>query len=227
MEVILQKTRQSNNGGPSEVFEDLNDLNPDELRVYTCKYLVELLSSSEWSHCHLGLETIVRLARHRPKILLNYLHPMLWYAFKHLTSPKSALCRAAIVTFSELFQRFGSALEDDLEKLLEKLLLKSLAPNMFIREECDRAMDAMVVNCDLGKVLSAMDVVNKKTNVRKAIHKLARLAKQFVKEAGVDTCLKPLYADKILPMLFNFLSEANSETRYTYKKHDRKLYFFW
>lgn len=45
----------------------------------------ELFPSDDWSNCYVGLQT--RMARYRPKLLLRYLGPILWFAFKHLTSP--------------------------------------------------------------------------------------------------------------------------------------------
>lgn len=212
MESILKMKLK---GDSSEVFDDLeNDLNPDEARTYTGDYLVELLTSDDWNNCYTALQIMVRLARHRPKVLLNHLNgPILWYTFKHITSPKSALCRAAIVTFKELFQSIGSALDNELDKITEKLVLKSLAPNMFIREECDRALEAMVGHCNLVKVLNAMDIVSKKPHSRAAGHRLARMALQIVQVAGVDVCLKPVYAEKLLPMLFSYMTEANNGTR--------------
>ncbi|ODM95098.1 hypothetical protein Ocin01_11582 [Orchesella cincta] len=211
IDTILHKTKPR--GDSEEVFDELSDLSPDEVRLYTCEYLTELLSSDDWENCYNALQTMVRMARHRPKTLLNYLGPILWFAFKHLTSPKSALCRAAIVTFRELFQSIGSALDNDLEKLTEKLVIKSLAPNKFIREECDRALEAMVRHCSLLKVLTAMEIVSKKPHVRAACQRISKMTKQFVEVATVDTCLKSMYAEKLLPMLFSFMTEANNETR--------------
>ncbi|CAL8133255.1 unnamed protein product [Orchesella dallaii] len=210
IDAILHKTKPI---GKEEVFDDLSDLSLDEVRLYTCEYLTELLTSDDWENCYNALQTMVRMARHRPKTLLNYLGPILWFAFKHLTSPKSALCRAAIVTFRELFQSIGSALDNDLEKLTEKLVIKSLAPNKFIREECDRALEAMVRHCSMIKVLTAMEIVSKMPHVRAACQRISRMTKQFIAVASVDTCLRSMYAEKLLPMLFSFMTDANNETR--------------
>lgn len=209
-------------GMKGEIFEGIeNDLNPDEVRTYTCDYLVELLNSqNSWNDCYLGLQIVVRLARHRPRMLLNHLNDnslILWCTFGHITSPKSALCRAAIVTFKELFQEIPDSLDKYLDRITEKLVLKSLAPNRFIRVECDRALTAMVKHCNLVKILSALEIVRKKPQIRASGLKLAlaRMCLQVVQTAGVDLCLtNPSYADKLLPMLFCFMMEPDNDIRY-------------
>lgn len=199
-----------------EVFEDLYlDLNLEEVRIYTEEYIADLLNSQEWDNCHEALQVIARLARHRPKALISILgEPIIWLIFSHITSPRSALCRAAIVTFREMFETVGPALEPALDKIIEKLILKSLAPNTFIREECDRALKAMISNCNIAKVLTAMELTVHKSCGRAASSQLARMALLIIHVAGVDACVKPNYAEKLLPMLFKFMTEANNTTRY-------------
>jgi len=75
---------------------------------------------------------------------------------------------------------------------------------------------AMVENCNLAKILSALENIRKKQHTRAAGLKvtLARMALQIILTAGVDNCLmNQPYAEKLLPMLFCFMMEPNIEIR--------------
>ncbi|XP_073279325.1 uncharacterized protein [Primulina huaijiensis] len=119
----------------SENLEDVED-------VACClKTLLLGLSSKDWILvCH-ALNNVRRLSIFHKDDMVGMLNDVISLIVKSLKNPRSAVCKTAVMTSTDIFKAYNDDIIDSLDPLLVQLLLKSSQDKRFV---CDAAESALI-----------------------------------------------------------------------------------
>ncbi|CAG7729892.1 unnamed protein product [Allacma fusca] len=188
------------------------DLKPVDSPRHSLSLALNNLNSSEWETNLDGFRLLVRLSRHHPESLRNDLHNININGMRHLLNLRSQVCRAACLFFKELFLSQGKLIEQDVEKIAEKLLDKSSDTNRFIREDSGSAIETMVLNLTPAKILHCLDTYGLKHRNPMVRTVASRMLTLLIRRLGSERSLYD-HPEKILPMIMHFLQEGSLDTR--------------
>ena len=93
---------------------------------------------------------------HHCEILLAHLKAVVIAAAEEVKNLRSAVSRAAIACFGDLFACLGRSLEPHLEGVVHILLHKTGDTSVFIREDCEKALGEMVRGVSAPRALTAL-----------------------------------------------------------------------
>ncbi|TKY56740.1 FAM179B protein [Spatholobus suberectus] len=120
--------------------ENLNDLED----IDTClKTLLAGLDSKDWVLVCDALNNVRRLSIFHKEAMLDMLGDVITSIAKSLKSPRSAVCKTAIMTSADIFSAYNDLIIDSLDPLLVQLLLKSSQDKRFVCEAAERALISM------------------------------------------------------------------------------------
>jgi hypothetical protein len=206
------KNRNANtmNTMNAEVFPA--DLKPVDSPRHSLSLALNNLNSSEWETNLDGFRLLVRLSRHHPESLNKDLHNININGMRHLLNLRSQVARAACLFFKELFLSQGKLIEQDVEKIAEKLLDKASDTNRFIREDSGAALETMVLHLTPAKIIQCLDTYGLKHRNPMVRTSSARLLTLLIRRLGSERVLYD-HPEKILPMIMHFLQEGSLDTR--------------
>lgn len=103
-----------------------------------------------------SLFAIRRMAMHHSDILLPHLKTVVIATEEEVKNLRSAVSRAAIACFGDLFACLGRSLEPHLEGVVRSLLHKTGDASVFIREDCEKALGEMASGVSAPRALTAL-----------------------------------------------------------------------
>ncbi|EEB20282.1 hypothetical protein Phum_PHUM609440 [Pediculus humanus corporis] len=163
----------------------------------------------------LGLNSLVRLLRHHPSIVLGQLHSIIVALGQQIRNLRSQVARTACQVSAEMFLILKRNVELDLEELSGPLFHRSADTNRFIRADCNDALDNMVDNVGHAKAVSVIiskGIMHQNATVRAVA---ARLLLRLSEKVGPEKLLSlpKEIREKMLLSGANLLTEGKLETR--------------
>ncbi|KAK8716100.1 hypothetical protein V6N13_043419 [Hibiscus sabdariffa] len=174
--------------------ENLSDLED----VDTClKNLLLGLDSKDWILVVEALNNVRRLSIFHKERMHSILSDLIPLVVKSLKNPRSAVCKTAIMTSTDIFNAYNDELIDSLDPLLVQLLLKSSQDKRFVCEAAVRALEAMTTSLSPTLLLPKLQPYLKNRNPRiraKASmcfsRSVPRLGAEGIKEYGIDKLIQ-------------------------------------
>lgn len=120
--------------------ENLNDLEDVDKSL---KAILPGLDSKDWVSVCEALNNVRRLSLFHKQVMLDTLGNVISLVVKSLKNPRSAVCKTACMTSSDIFKAYGDEMIDSLDPLLVQLLLKSSQDKRFVCEAAEGALISM------------------------------------------------------------------------------------
>ncbi|KAJ8766476.1 hypothetical protein K2173_022535 [Erythroxylum novogranatense] len=173
--------------------DDLKSITDPESKI---QCLIEGLDSKDWTKVCESLNNARRFAIHHSSLLLPILEKVTVVVVKAMKNPRSALCKTAIMTSSDIFNAFSDKLLDSMtdafDNLLLQLLLKASQDKRFVCEEADRALNIMVTSMNplplLRKLHAYVSHANPRVRAKAAVsisHSIAKTGLEGMEEFGL------------------------------------------
>ncbi|XP_054800309.1 uncharacterized protein LOC129304611 [Prosopis cineraria] len=189
----------------SENLRDLEDID-------SClKTLLTGLDSKEWVLVCNALNNVRRISIFHKEALLDILGDVITFLVKSLKSPRSALCKTAIMTSADIFSAYNDLIIDFLDPLLVQLLLKSSQDKRFVCEAAERALIAMTTWISPTSLLPKLQPHLKNRNPRIRA-KASMCFSRSVPRLGAEG-IKAYGIDKLIQVAASQLSDQLPESR--------------
>ncbi|KAK6155178.1 hypothetical protein DH2020_009426 [Rehmannia glutinosa] len=120
--------------------ENLKDVEDVENCLQT---LISGLGSKDWVSVCDALNNVRRLSIYHKEAIVSILSDVITLILKSLKNPRSALCKTAIMTSSDIFKAYNDDIIDSLDPLLVQLLLKSSQDKKFVCDAAESALKAL------------------------------------------------------------------------------------
>ncbi|PKA62245.1 endoribonuclease Dicer [Apostasia shenzhenica] len=198
--------------------EDLKPLKDPDAKIMN---LLNELDSKDWTKVCKALNDVRRFALHHAHLLLPILEQSLLVIVKAMKNPRSALCKTAIMTATDIFKSFGHLLMSlsnetvAFDNMLLQLLLKASQDKKFVCEEAEKALETMVGSITplplLNKLQSYVSHSNLRVRAKAAVvisNCISRMGFEVIKEFGLAPLLQ-ISAD----LLNDKLPEAREAAR--------------
>ncbi|KAI4346996.1 hypothetical protein L6164_007850 [Bauhinia variegata] len=174
--------------------ENLNDLEDIDACIKT---LLAGHDTKDWVLVCDALNNVRRLSIFHKEAILDMLGDVIAFVTKSLKSPRSAVCKTAIMTSADIFSAYNDLIIDSLDPLLVQLLLKSSQDKRFVCEAAERALVAMTTWISPISLLPKLQPYLKNKNPRiraKASmcfsRSVPRLGVEGIKEYGIDKLIQ-------------------------------------
>ncbi|XP_065214265.1 uncharacterized protein LOC135841300 [Planococcus citri] len=196
------------------------NINPEQLPPFenpkeAINKILDQFQSNEWETVIEALQGVVRLTRHHNKYLAPCLHTFVIAVAKEIRNLRSQVARAACLSAENIFRCFDKISNQDIEELSQVLFLRTADTNKFLREDSNRALDAMVENIKFSKC--AVILTQKISSHPNALVRAttARLMCKMVELYGPAKILSLSKERKeaILTTAVRFLMDGNLQTR--------------
>ncbi|KAL1357076.1 hypothetical protein HN51_009074 [Arachis hypogaea] len=189
----------------SENLSDLEDIG-------TClKNLLSGLDSKDWVMVCDALNNVRRLSLFHKEAMLDMLGDVITFVAKSLKSPRSAVCKTAIMTSADIFSAYNDLIIDSLDPLLVQLLLKSSQDKRFVCEAAEKALIAMTIWISPVALLPKLQPYLKNRNPRIRA-KAAMCFSRSVPRLGAEG-IKTYGIDKLIQVAASQLSDQLPESR--------------
>ncbi|XP_042036825.1 uncharacterized protein LOC121782900 isoform X2 [Salvia splendens] len=170
--------------------EDLKDVED----VDDClKALLSGLGSKDWVTVCDALNNVRRLSIFHKEAIVSMLEEVISLVVKSLKNPRSAVCKTAIMTASDLFKAYKDSIIDSLDPLLVQLLLKSSQDKKFVCEAAESALVALTSSVSPVLLLPKLQpyVTNRNPRIRAKASicislSVPRLGMDGIQEFGID-----------------------------------------
>ena len=180
------------------------------------------VADADWEKKCFGLAGIRNLASTQPELLQPPVHSVLIAVDAEVKNLRSQVARAAILCITDLLSTTAlkRGLETDLDMISRTLLGKAGESNQFIREDVDKALQAMVEHLSPPRVLTALcgnGLNHKNVAVRKST---GNCIFNIVERLGPVKALKGTkdVTDRILNSAAQLVVDGNQENRFMGKK---------
>ncbi|XAR51851.1 hypothetical protein NMG60_11006613 [Bertholletia excelsa] len=174
--------------------ENLNDVEDVDENIKT---LLAGLDSKDWVLVCEALNNVRRLSIFHKEAMLSLVENVIPLIVKSLKSPRSAVCKTAIMTSADIFSAYNDHIIDSLDPLLVQLLLKSSQDKRFVCEAAERALISMTTWISPILLLPKLQPYLKNRNPRiraKAsmcfCRSVPRLGMEGIKAYGIDTLIQ-------------------------------------
>ncbi|XP_031177275.1 uncharacterized protein LOC116065776 [Sander lucioperca] len=115
------------------------------------------LTSDDWEKKLDGLKTVRALVQHHPALLKTKLHEVCLVLTEGVNNLRSAVACAAMATIAKVHVHLGRAMDPEAKWTGRVLLLKlAQTNNVFIKEQANLALDALVEGCSPGRILNVL-----------------------------------------------------------------------
>lgn len=188
--------------------EKLKDVEDMELAHQN---LLSTLDSKDWITVCEALNNVRRFSVFHKEILLEMLENVIPLVVKSLKNPRSALCKTAIMTSSDIFTAYGDNIVDSLDPLLVQLLLKASQDKRFVCEAAVRALIAMTTSVSPALLLPKLQPNLKHRNPRIRA-KASMCFSKSVPRLGVEG-IKAYGMDKLIEVAATQLKDQLPESR--------------
>ncbi|XP_068642781.1 uncharacterized protein [Aristolochia californica] len=159
--------------------------------------LLQQLDSKNWVLVCDGLNNVRRLSIFHKEAMLELLANVMPLVVKSLKSPRSAVCKTAIMASADIFKVYSDHIIDSLDPLLVQLLLKSSQDKHFLCEAAERALIAMTFwvspNLLLPKLQSYLKHKNPRIRAKASMcfsQSLPRLGVEGINNYGIDKLIQ-------------------------------------
>lgn len=174
--------------------ENLKDVEDLEMSLKT---LLAGLDSKDWVLVCEALNNVRRLSIFHKEMMLDILGKVIALIVKSLKNPRSAVCKTAIMTSSDIFKAYGDDIIDSLDPMLIQLLLKASQDKRFVCEAAERALVSMTTWVSPVSLLPKLQPYLKNRNPRiraKAAmcfsRSVPRLDTEGIKAYGIDKLIE-------------------------------------
>ncbi|XP_043930209.1 TOG array regulator of axonemal microtubules protein 1 isoform X2 [Protopterus annectens] len=199
---------------------DPADLHPFSKPELAQADALRFLVDDDWERKIEGLNFIRCLSAYHSAVLMTKLHETVLAVIQEVKNLRSGVSRAAVVCLADMFTHLKKNMDQDLDATVKVLLHKAGEPNTFIREDVDKALNAMVTNVTPARALSSLingGLSHLHTAVRKCT---AQHLFEVVERMGPGRLLSGIkdVTDRILPAAAKFAQDSSQETRYYGRK---------
>ncbi|KAK3006712.1 hypothetical protein RJ639_017809 [Escallonia herrerae] len=188
--------------------ENLNDVEDVDLSL---EMLVAGLESKDWVLLCETLNNVRRLCLFHKEKMEDILGNVISLVGKSLKNPRSAVCKTAILTCTDIFKTYGDHVVDSLDPLLVQLLLKSSQDKRFVCEAAERALIAMTTWVSSNLLLPKLQPYFKNRNPRIRA-KASMCFSRSVPRLGVQGIIT-FGIDKLIQIAASQLSDQLPESR--------------
>ncbi|KAI4366626.1 hypothetical protein MLD38_022483 [Melastoma candidum] len=188
--------------------ENLDDLEDVEAAL---KGLLSGLDSKDWVLLCETLNNVRRLSIFHKEAMINLLKDVITLSVKSLKNPRSAVCKTALMTASDLFSAYNDQLIDFLDPLLVQLLLKASQDKKFVCEAAERALAAMTTSISPSLLLPKLQPYLKNRNPRIRA-KASMCFSRSVPHMGLEG-IKAYGIDNLIQVAASQLSDQLPESR--------------
>ncbi|KAG6519685.1 uncharacterized protein LOC121967814 [Zingiber officinale] len=174
--------------------ENLVDLPDLDLCFST---LLARLDSKDWISVCEALNNVRQLSIYHGEKLLEILGSVIPLIVKSLKSPRSAVCKTAIMASADIFRCYNDKVVDSVDPLLVQLLLKSSQDKRFVCEAAVAALIAMTISVSptllLPKLLPYLSNKNPRIRAKASMcfrRSVSRLGMEGIKAYGIDKLIE-------------------------------------
>ncbi|KAK7575651.1 hypothetical protein V9T40_011937 [Parthenolecanium corni] len=191
------------------------DLGPYEHPRDAMQKILLQFSSNEWEIIIQALQGVIRLSKHHSKLLSTGLQPYAIAVSKEIKNLRSQVARAACSCAENIFRNVKNIVDQNIEELSNALFLRCTDTNKFLREDSNKALDAMIDNVKFSKSLSIL--THKGANHVNALVRAstARLLLRLLKLLGASRilALRKEKRELIFSTVIKLSYDGNMETR--------------
>ncbi|XP_072999860.1 uncharacterized protein [Typha latifolia] len=188
--------------------ENLTDLSDVDASLHT---LVARLDSKDWVLLCEALNNVRQISIYHKEKLLEMLGVVIPLIVKSLKNPRSAVCKTAIMTSSDIFKVYNDLIIDSLDPLLVQLLLKSSQDKRFVCEAAETALILMTTWVSPSLLLPKLQPYLKHKNPRIRA-KASMCFSRSVPRLGIEG-IKMYGIDKLIQIAASQLSDQLPESR--------------
>ncbi|XP_068638242.1 uncharacterized protein [Aristolochia californica] len=159
--------------------------------------LLQKLDSKDWVLVCEGLNHVRRLSIFHKEAMLEMLGDVMPFVVKALKSPRSAVCKTAIMASADIFKVYSDHIIDSFDPLLLQLLLKSSQDKQFLCEAAERALITMTSwvspNLLLPKLQSYLKHKNPRIRAKASMffsRSLPQLGVEGINNYGIDKLIQ-------------------------------------
>ncbi|KFU92285.1 Protein FAM179B, partial [Chaetura pelagica] len=136
-------------------------LDPSELQPFAkpetaLEEALLLVADDDWEKKIQGLNSVRSLSASHAAVLTANLHETCLAVAQEVKNLRSGVSRAAVVCLGDLFTYLKKSMDQELDNTVKVLLHKAGESNTFIREEVDKALNAMVNNVTPARALCSL-----------------------------------------------------------------------
>ncbi|KAH9533297.1 hypothetical protein CY35_18G044400 [Sphagnum magellanicum] len=207
METLTTSSTELLQPGPADVeyvvSEDLNDLADADVQLtdgylaLPWQTLLERLDSKEWLVVCEALNHTRQLSIFHTDLLVPILDTVVALVIKSVKNPRSALCKTALMTSTDMFMAYQDQLLDLLDPLLLQLLLKASQDKRFVCEEAERTLRGMTTSISpqpmLQKLQPYVNHRNPRVRAKAAMcmyNSVSRLGADGIKQYGMEPLIQ-------------------------------------
>ncbi|XP_024864217.1 TOG array regulator of axonemal microtubules protein 1-like isoform X2 [Kryptolebias marmoratus] len=134
------------------------ELKPLPNPVQSLSLVFQHLSQDDWEKKVEGLELLRALAQHHPDTLMDKLHEVCLALIEDIKNLRSSVACAAIDTLGSLYTHLQKDMDVQVERTGRALLLRvaQASANIFVQQQANLALEAMVKNCSPARMLTAL-----------------------------------------------------------------------
>nr|XP_032652523.1 TOG array regulator of axonemal microtubules protein 1 [Chelonoidis abingdonii] len=203
-------------------------MDPSELRPFSkpetaLTEALRLLADDDWEKKIEGLNFVRCLSAYHVDVLTGKLHETSLAVVQEVKNLRSGVSRAAVVCLGDLFTYLKKSMDQELDSTVKVLLHKAGESNTFIREDVDKALNAMVNNVTPARALCSL-INGGQSHLHTAVRRCtAQHLSDVVERMGPGRILSGIkdVTDRILPAVAKFAQDGSQETRY----YGRKMLF--
>lgn len=212
---------------PSSAFNpdimDPTELRPFSKPEFALSEALRFLADEDWEKKIEGLNYIRCLSAFHCDVLTAKLHDTSLAVVQEVKNLRSGVSRAALVCLGDLFTHLKKNMDPELDCVVKGLLHKASETNAFIRDDVDRALNAMVLHVTPARALTSLlngGLSHVHLGVRKCT---AQHLSEVVARMGPGRILSGIkdVTDRILPAIAKLAQDGSQETRY----YGRKMLF--
>ncbi|XP_048455642.1 TOG array regulator of axonemal microtubules protein 1 isoform X3 [Rhincodon typus] len=208
---------------PSPEVVDLAELRPFSKPDLALSEALKLLSDEDWEKKIEGINCIQCLSTYHSDVLIVRLHEAVFAVVQEVKNLRSSVSRVAVLCLGDMFTVFKKNMDQELDNTVKILLHKASESNAFIREDVDKALNAMVKNVTPARALSSL--INGGLNHLNAVVRkcTAQHLVNVVERMGAGRLLSGIkdITDRIVHAVAKFAQDGSQETRY----YGRKMLF--
>ncbi|XP_048393699.1 TOG array regulator of axonemal microtubules protein 1 isoform X3 [Stegostoma tigrinum] len=208
---------------PSPEVVDLAELRPFSKPDLALSEALKLLSDEDWEKKIEGINCIQCLSTYHSDVLIERLHEAVFAVVQEVKNLRSSVSRVAVLCLGDMFTAFKKNMDQELDNTVKILLHKASESNAFIREDVDKALNAMVKNVTPARALSSL--INGGLNHLNAVVRkcTAQHLVNVVERMGAGRLLSGIkdITDRIVHAVAKFAQDGSQETRY----YGRKMLF--
>ncbi|XP_075048668.1 TOG array regulator of axonemal microtubules protein 1 [Mixophyes fleayi] len=180
----------------------------------------KLLSDDEWEKKIEGLNFVRSLCVFHSDYVLERLHELKIVIIQEVKNLRSSVSRAAIGCLGDMFTHLKKNMDHELDNSVRILLSKAGESNHFMREDVDKALDAMVQNVTPVRALTSL-INGGLSHLNTAVKRCsAQHMSDLVERMGPGRILSGIkdITDRTVPAIAKFAQDSSQETRFYGRK---------